>query len=100
MADVRVIAAYEEYHRILADLSKDLKGYVTDMRETSSGVANDSRSLGNDWEGEAYDKFYGDTIQILREISSGLDKVTALTGVIDDKVPKLAKAIELLKGNG
>ena len=99
MSDVRVIAAYEEYHKILQALSDDLKVYVSNMRESSSGVDSTVHALGNDWQGEAYDNFRAETVNILRDISASLDRVISLTDVIDDKVPKIAKAIELLKGN-
>ena len=98
MANVQVIAAYENYEKILKSLSDDLKKYASDMDAADAEILSSLSTLARNWSGEAADGF-DETIRAnVKSIDASLRRIDRLTDIIDEKVPKIKAAIEKLRG--
>ena len=98
MSQVQIMAAYENYERILSAYSGDLKKFVGEMETLLGESETLVASLKQFWTGDSYDGFAKISQTEFREIGGSLEVVRELSGIIDKKVPEIRRYIQQLKG--
>ena len=97
MTKNEIVAAYEDFDKIILDFSKEIGAFKKEMLDKSDNIMDIVFEIGSKWKANGYNDFKSNMEGKIRNIEGSLERCESLKRILEESSRELEKELDKLR---